>query len=73
MKIRIYMFMCLACLLMGACKTPQGVATQSVAQATLPLSANDSLRQTVQLPWREFFNDADLTSLIDTALKNNQD
>lgn len=73
MKIRIYMFMCLACLLMGACKTPQGVATQSVAQTTLPLSTNDSLRQTVQLPWREFFKDADLACLIDTALKNNQD
>ena len=60
-----------------ACKVPQ--ATQMQADKSLPESytavpagSTDTL-SSASVKWREFFTDPNLISLIDTALKNNQE
>ena len=59
-----------------ACKVPQ--ATQMQADKSLPESytsapATADTFSSASLKWREFFTDPNLISLIDTALKNNQE
>jgi multidrug efflux system outer membrane protein len=62
------------CLVVAGCKTPE-IATLSPGK-TIPGSfgtnSTDSTN-TSQLIWRDFFKDQNLVSLIDTALKNNQE
>ncbi len=53
-----------------ACKTPQATQPKDTL-AKLPSTATDTL---TPLPaWRDFFQDATLRNLIDTALHNNRD
>lgn len=59
--------------LLVACKTPSIIRKQE--NCTTPDSFND-LRDTtniVNIKWRSYFNDPFLASLLDTALKNNQE
>ncbi len=58
---------------------PSGCFIPSLVQKTennkVPASYYSSVdtTNTVKIKWREFFNDPNLTSLIDTALRNNQE
>lgn len=61
------------CAIYSACKVPN--VAQRVANNNVPSSfdkAGDTT-STKLLPWRSFFADEKLVSLIDTALKNNKD
>ena len=57
----------------AGCKVP--AITEQTPRTSLPErygSSNDSIN-IAALPWRSFFTDPNLVSLIDTALKNNQE
>ena len=60
-------------LVMGSCKVP--ALTQSPEIKPVPGSYDTSRNNTNMaiLSWRDFFRDKNLVSLIDTALKNNQE
>ncbi len=55
------------------CKVPAGM--QRTENKWVPAAYNNSMDTTniASLRWREFFTDPNLASLIDTALKNNQE
>lgn len=60
----------------SSCKVPQ--ATQKKENKVMPTAFVDSLASqdttnSGNVKWREFFTDSNLISLIDTALKNNQE
>lgn len=60
----------------SSCKVPQ--ATQKKENKVMPTAFADSLASqdttnSGNVKWREFFTDSNLISLIDTALKNNQE
>ncbi len=60
----------------SSCKVPQ--ATQKKGNKVMPTAFVDSLASqdttnSGNVKWREFFTDSNLISLIDTALKNNQE
>lgn len=62
------------CLAVISCKTP-AAETSATTSASVPESygtSKDTVNTSV-LPWKTFFKDKNLTDLIDTALKNNQE
>jgi multidrug efflux system outer membrane protein len=61
------------CGVVASCKIPE-IARRS-ANNTVPQAYRNSTDTTNigSLPWRKFFTDPNLTALIDTALKNNQE
>ena len=63
----------LICIAYSACKLPE--LTQRNEHNNVPSVFTDSKDTTniANIKWRQFFNDADLVGLIDTALKNNQE
>lgn len=65
--------MAVALLLMAACKVPAIVEHKSTT--TLPERFTDSTDSLSagRIPWRQFFTDPYLQTLVDTALKNNQE
>ncbi len=67
----------LAVLAYTSCKTPQATIVPDRIKQTLPQKYEgtvDSIKHSAVLtPWRQFFTDSKLVSLIDTALVNNQD
>lgn len=56
-----------------ACKLPQ--VSQNVGKLNTPATYGNGAdsANTAQIKWRSFFTDPNLVTLIDTALKNNQD
>ncbi len=71
-NIRIF-YMILIIAIITGCKAYQPVVTPNLKDAPLafPVTAKDS-NGIANIPWRAFFSDTLLTSLIDTALMNNQ-
>lgn len=72
----IWGLIALMALSIAGCKVPQ--ATQKKENKILPTAFTDSLAvqdtsNSGNVKWREFFTDPNLISLIDTALKNNQE
>lgn len=72
----IWVAIALIALSIAGCKVPQ--ATQKKENKILPTAFTDSLvvqdtSNSGNVKWREFFTDPNLISLIDTALKNNQE
>lgn len=72
----IWVAIALIALSIAGCKVPQ--ATQKKENKILPTAFIDSLAvqdssNSGNVKWREFFTDPNLISLIDTALKNNQE
>ncbi|PWS32695.1 TolC family protein [Pedobacter paludis] len=63
----------LICLAYTACKVPQ--VAQRIENKNVPGSYNTSVDtlSSGKVQWRQFFTDPNLVSLIDTALKNNQE
>lgn len=62
------------CLIVTGCKTFQPVVTPAAKSipASFSAAAHDSI-SIADLSWREYFNDASLVSLIDSALLSNTD
>ncbi len=62
-----------ACLAIASCKVP---AVMPTAGNTVPASFDnnsDSTNMSAAIEWRKFFTDPNLVSLLDTAVKNNQE
>lgn len=75
-KLRIYRYLgpLSICLAIAGCKVP--AVMQRTENKSVPESYNNNKQDTASmanLQWREFFKDQYLASLIDTALKNNQE
>ena len=74
-KIRLHL--CIGvlglCLAMASCKVP--AVMQATENKTVPASFGSSgdTANTAAVPWRKFFTDPNLVSLIDTALVRNQE
>lgn len=72
---RIYPLIAAAgfCLAVASCKAP--AVTIREANKTVPTAFNDKqdTTNTAAIDWRNYFTDKNLLSLIDTALKNNQE
>jgi len=61
------------CAAMAGCKVPAMVEpTQHLASPSAYSNSTDTTN-TADIQWRQFFNDPNLVTLIDTALKNNQE
>jgi NodT family efflux transporter outer membrane factor (OMF) lipoprotein len=65
-------------LALSACKAPQATVVKDSVKSSLPDSfgqntPQDSTQNSGITPWREFFTDPNLVSLIEEALHNNQD
>jgi multidrug efflux system outer membrane protein len=75
-RIYAYYIMVVSALLMCSCKTPQATIVNDRVKQQMPSQfQHDSLssESATITPWRQFFTDPALVSLIDTALVNNQD
>lgn len=75
-KIRMYKYAGVALIVLSftGCKTPALV--QRTENTTVPANYENALQDTVNvatLTWKEYFTDPYLDTLIDTALKNNQE
>ncbi|RZK92974.1 MAG: TolC family protein [Pedobacter sp.] len=68
-----YLGLALICAAYSACKVPE--FAQRSEKKNVPVSFNNSpdSTDTGKVQWRQFFTDPNLVSLIDTALKNNQE
>ena len=80
LKKRLYQCLSAAglSLAFAACKTPELVVKNEsrnvpASYATAPAAATLDSTNSGQLPWKQFFADADLRLLIDAALQNNQE
>ncbi len=72
-RIRRYIGPLCILLAVASCKVP--VVTQRAENKATPATFNDSgdTTNSAMIEWRRFFTDQHLVSLIDTALKNNQE
>ncbi|TGE25180.1 TolC family protein [Hymenobacter aquaticus] len=76
LKKRIYQSLSAACLALavGACKTPELV--QKNESRTVPASFTGTSQDSTtsaRIRWKEVFTDPNLTALVDTALRRNQE
>lgn len=64
-------------MLLAACKAPMATTVETRTKEDLPTNFNQEVNTSQPnsglTPWKQFFTDPQLTVLIDTALKNNQD
>ncbi|SMC57006.1 TolC family protein [Pedobacter africanus] len=65
-------------LVVAGCKAPMATVVRDAVKENLPQNFNQGELQDVNAnsgttPWRQFFTDPNLVSLIETALKNNQE
>ena len=61
------------CAAMVGCKVPAIVEPTRHLPSPSAYSNNTDTTNTADIQWRQFFNDQNLVTLIDTALKNNQE
>jgi NodT family efflux transporter outer membrane factor (OMF) lipoprotein len=73
LKLPLYIAVVTACLYLTGCSAP--AVTSSVESRPLPDSYGSShdTSDMAAMPWRDFISDPNLASLIDTALRNNQE
>ncbi len=72
-KVYRNIFIAGTCIVYAGCKVP--AVTQQSENKTVPASytGNSDTTNIASIQWRDFFADKNLISLIDTALKNNQE
>lgn len=58
---------------LAACKVPAIVSKQENKNVPSGFNNSTDTSNSASIPWRTYFNDAYLTALIDTALRNNQE
>jgi len=61
------------CLAIASCKAPSIVVPAAKLMVPAAYGQNQDSTNIARVPWRSFFKDQNLISLIDTALKNNQE
>lgn len=67
-----------ASLVLASCKAPMATVIKDEVKETVPQNFGENDQQDASAnsgttPWRQFFTDPNLVSLIETALKNNQE
>jgi NodT family efflux transporter outer membrane factor (OMF) lipoprotein len=72
-KLRIYYCIGLICLAIASCKIPAIVTRTENRSVPGAYNDNGDTTNAAVIDWRNFFTDKNLVSLIDTALKNNQE
>lgn len=73
-RILRYVTGCCIALLIGACSLPPTLTRRSENKnAPVSYDSTHDSTNTAQVKWKDFFKDQYLISLIDTALKNNQE
>lgn len=65
-------------LVLTGCRAPMATVIKDEVKENLPQNFNQEEQQDANAnsgttPWRQFFTDPNLVSLIETALKNNQE
>lgn len=65
-------------LVLASCKAPMATVINDEVKTNIPQNFNQEEQQDANnnsgtTPWRQFFTDSNLVSLIETALKNNQE
>lgn len=73
LKINTSISLLVASFAIASCKIPAIVQSAEVKQVPLSFNKNGDTTNTASINWRSFFKDKALISLIDTALKNNQE
>ncbi len=61
------------CAIYSACKVPEFAQRDENKNVPLSFSTSQDTLSSGKVQWRQFFTDPNLVSLIDTALKNNQE
>ncbi len=61
------------CICMAGCSIPNVVQRAENKSVPAAYAGNGDSSNVAAIPWRSFFTDRNLTDLIDTALKNNQE
>ncbi len=76
LKINKNIIIAAAFVILVGCKAPMATVVQDQVKNEIPQQfekASDSANNSGTTPWKQFFTDPNLTNLIDTALKNNQE
>ncbi|WP_376779834.1 TolC family protein [Chryseobacterium flavum] len=77
MKIKNIIITITLCLVLAGCKAPMATVIKDEVKENIPQNFNQEQENTDNnsgtTPWRQFFTDPNLVSLIETALKNNQE
>lgn len=77
LKIKQTLTVAAISLFLIGCKAPMATVIQDKTKETIPESFNEKTAENSTnsgtVPWRNFFTDPNLVTLIDTALKNNQE
>ncbi|MCZ4222608.1 TolC family protein [Pedobacter rhodius] len=72
-NIYIYIGSALMCMAYSACKVPEFAQRDENKNVPVRFNNSQDSTNTANIKWRSFFTDPNLVSLIDTALKNNQE
>lgn len=72
-KLRIYHCLGLICLAIASCKAPATVQRTENKVVPATYESGSDTTNIASISWRNYFTDPNLVSLIDTALKNNQE
>ncbi|WP_316829633.1 efflux transporter outer membrane subunit [Pedobacter aquatilis] len=68
-----YAGLAIICAAYSACKVPDFAQRNENKNVPVSFGSSHDSTNTAKLQWRQFFTDPNLVSLIDTALKNNQE
>lgn len=73
-KMRSALLLTLSLAMLQSCVPKRDIRTEktSLPESFDSISGRDTINS-ANMQWKEFFNDADLSALIDTALVNNQE
>lgn len=72
-RIKTYIGIAVAALIYTACKGPLFVHTKENKTVPANYTGSPDSTNTAKTKWKDFFTDPNLSALIDTALKNNQE
>src|SRR5262245_46560405 len=61
------------CLVLASCKVPAIISPDDTKPAPQAFEGGGDTTTMANIQWQQFFTDKNLVSLIDTALKNNQE
>ena len=76
MKNKVLYILIVGGIVLHSCKTPQATVQGDSVKSALPIHYQGDSAQSSKpsiVPWKQFFTDPHLVTLIDTALANNQD
>lgn len=74
MRTKVFKYISISCILLaGACKVPAYLQKKENRNVPASYGTSKDSVNTARIKWKDFFTDANLIALIDTALRNNQE